>query len=266
MIDLLIAGVRCRLEPESGDFVFAPKLMEFRNDGSAPDLRLHLGVVPGWREAHADLTEMPAQRQGDHFEFLRRNGALTATGGFADCRAGLDPREQVDFDGQPWLMLALWGYHACRGGLFLHGACCEFEGRRVLLLGKPQVGKSTLSRLLVDAGGACLTDEYPFVTRETDGFVAHGTPWPGRQGAPASPSGPLAAIFFLRQAPANELQRLDRREAIRRLLANHRFFRWAPETHPPAFEQLAALATAVPVWDYGFAPTPAAVAALAAVR
>ncbi|MEI6500599.1 MAG: ATP-binding protein [Armatimonadota bacterium] len=155
MTQLAIAGVRCQLKPESGEFVFDPCLTPFMfpTDGDA-DLSLHLALAPGWRQQHADLPAPLAARKDGHFEFTRSNGFLSASDGFASCHARLDPSEACAFSGQPWLMLALWGYLAHREGLFLHGACCELKGHLILLLGPPQVGKSTLSRLIVATGGA----------------------------------------------------------------------------------------------------------------
>jgi len=200
-------------------------------------------------------------RTPDGFWFDRSPGAMCASEDFSACRswtgrpAGIPPR----FNGRPWLMFALWGYFAQRGGVFLHGATCVLDGRYVLLLGDSQVGKSTLARLAVDAGYTSLTDEYPAVTLASSGPRAHGLPWPGRNGPPAPASGDLAAIFFLRQAPDNTLERLAPPETARRLVGNIRFFGWDPATTLPTFDTLDQIARSVPAYEASFAPSPDAV-------
>jgi hypothetical protein len=260
---LCLAGFRCQLEADPGDFAFAGNLAPFiSSDEASADLVLRLSVSPGWRTEHASLPAPVVNRTDFGFEFIRRNGKLTASEDFSLCRAVLDPCDVAPFASQPWLMLALWGYVTCHSGLFLHGALCECADRLILLLGDPQVGKSTLSRLLVASGGACLTDEYPFLTHGGNGFTAHASPWPGVQGQPGALCGPLSAIFFLRHAPSNQLQQIDCRSAALRLIRNNRFFHWNPDAVPQAMELIDALASQTPVYALGFVPDVSAVQAL----
>lgn len=150
-------------------------------------------------------------------------------------------------------MLALWGYLTLRGGAYLHGAFCVMGGRYVLFLGDSGVGKSTLSGLVVAAGGSCLTDEHPFVTvNEGERHFIHGTPRPGVKGPPVPISGDLDAVFFIRHAPANEIRRLTPSQAGRRLLGNARFFHWLPATIPETVKTLDKIARYAPVYDLGF--------------
>lgn len=159
-------------------------------------------------------------------------------------------------------MLALWGYLAHRNGLLLHGACCDLDGRRILLLGPSQVGKSTLAGLIVAAGGTCLTDEYPFVSACDGALLAHASPWPGMSDGRSPLSRPLHAIFFLHQLPRNELSPLPVSAAVRRLIENNRFFTWSPRTLPVAFDLIDQLASQVPIFDFGFLPEQSAVESL----
>lgn len=266
MMQLQIAGVRCRLLPETGAFVSGPNLLPFRSSDEPPaDLTLCISDAPGWQAQHQHIVTHDVRRDEAGWTFLRRAGWLEADATFRSCHAHLDPEPPEVFTGQPWLMLALWGYLTHRNGLFLHGACCEIAGKRMLLLGAPQVGKSTLARLIVDAGGASLTDEYPFVTHQDGVFAAHATPWPGVVGDYQALSAPLDGIFFLRHARSNELERLDPAEASRRLFANNRFFTWSPSSVAVGVELIDLLARQVPVYDFGFVPTPEAVEPLVAV-
>jgi len=231
--------------------------VEFLHDGvpeetSLPSALLEPGEI------------MSVSRHEAGLLFRRREGKLLANSDFSFCRvwntAGSNPPEP--FTGLPWLALALWGYMAHRGGALPHGALCELEGRFVLLLGRPEAGKSTLSRLVVAEGGACLTDEYPLLTWHEPTVWAHGTPWYGIWGTAARLSAPLRAIFFLRHAPTNVLQRLDAREGARRLLQNVRFFRWDRGTIPDTVALVDRTARTVPIYDFGFLPEPSAVQSL----
>jgi hypothetical protein len=266
-LHLSIAGAHCLLCVNAGVSFFGDNLLPFQAAPSGwTDLRLDIHwPSPKPKQSPTPPLDHQFLSEPQGLRFLRPFGELQARQAFADCLLDLAPTTPSPFTGLPWLMLPLWGYLAHRSGLFLHGGMCELEGRFFLLLGRQQVGKSTLSRLVVRAGGACLTDENPFVTHGAGGFLAHGSPWPGVQGQPSALSAPLDAIFFLRHAPANELSPLNHRAAALRLVGNHRFFTWCPETVGPAVETIDALAAAVPVFDFGFVPTPAAVERLRSV-
>lgn len=258
-----IASTRCRIEAQAGDFVFAPNLTPFADTSawSAPDLLLSVstGEVPP-RAAGAPATEV--LMRGDSLEFVRPQGAMLASHDFSHCSVCLHPAPPEPFTGQPWLMLALWGYVTHRHGLLLHGACCELDGKFILLLGERQAGKSTLARLVVAAGGTCLTDEYPFVTCTDAGPIAHGSPWPGLTGQPSTLSAPLAAVFYVSHAPANVLTPLPPKQAAQRLITNNRFFTWSPATLPIAFELIEQVSAVTPLLDFGFVPDLAAVDAM----
>ena len=128
-----------------------------------------------------------------------------------------------------------------------------------MFLGDSQVGKTTLSRLAVEAGHTCLTDENPLIACGPDGIRAYGTPWPGIVGTPTQMSGQLSAVFFLRHESRNVLKPLSAGEAGDRLLRNARFFHWDPETVPKTLEHLDRVARGVPVHDFGFVPAAEAV-------
>ena len=216
---------------------------------------------------------------GDWTDSVRAESGLWFRRGDALCRETADlsswhawgprivPHEDGGSDGKPWLMLAVWGLVAKSGGAFLHGAIGVLGGKYFLLLGDSRAGKSTLSRLVVSAGGSSLTDENPFVTPdgEGEGLVVHGSPWPGLRGADVPLHGRLSAVFFLRHEKENVLRRMSPPEAGRRLLGNARFFAYEPAFTPLTVSLLDRMATSVPVFDFGFVPTEEAVSCLASV-
>lgn len=271
-VGLRIADVDVRVTCDWPAFELAPVLRRTRahltGDG-ALELALEAGEAPGVQLVDAlESAHVRGTRTPEGFWFHRLSGTMFASPDFSRCRVWRPrgyARRPPPFTGRPWLMFALWGHLAQRGGAFLHGAVCALHGRHVLLLADSQVGKSTLSRLVVEAGHTALTDEYPVVARVGERVRAHALPWPGRKGAPAPYSGDLAAIFFLRQAPVNELRQLDSADAGRRLVGNIRFFGWDPGTTLPTLETLDVVARVVPSYELGFTPTVDAVKTLESV-
>ena len=244
--------------------VFTPFLVEALEASSVADL----------------FWEAPSTSCGDPFgdvpaprglDFLRSDTGLWFRRGSALCRAtpdllswhawARDPgtAQGEMLDGRPWLMLAVWGLVAQNGGAFLHGGICVIGGKYFLLLGESGAGKSTLSRLVVDSGASCLTDENPFVTEDAGRLLVHGSPWPGLRGADVPLHGRLSGVFFLRHANSNVARQMSEAEAGLRLLDNARFFTFEPDFTPLTVAMLDRIATTVPVFDFGFVPTLPAV-------
>lgn len=166
------------------------------------------------------------------------------------------------YNGNPLLMLIVWGRFSLMGGCYMHGAIVTMQEEYILLLGDSGAGKTTLSNLAVEQGFTCLTDEAPWLVMERGEIIVHSSPWPGVKGPLQALSGVLSAIFFLRHAPSNKLIALDPGDAGRRLLGNSRMFNWLPETIPGAVDLLDKTLKAVPVYELGFVPEASAVEAI----
>jgi radical SAM protein with 4Fe4S-binding SPASM domain len=104
------------------------------------------------------------------------------------------------------------------GGLFIHAAGVDWNGRGLLFAGPSEAGKSTIVKMLGDRVRV-LCDDRMIVRRNGAGFEAHGT-WSHGEIPDVSPGpAPLAAVFVLRQAPENRLARIeDSARALRELL------------------------------------------------
>ncbi len=99
-----------------------------------------------------------------------------------------------------------------RGGLPLHGALVERDGRGVLLVGKSGVGKSTACRRLPPQWNALGDDLALAVRRPGGGFAVHPLPTWSAVGPDAEKRAwdikrgvHLSAVFFLTQAPEDEI-------------------------------------------------------------
>ena len=103
------------------------------------------------------------------------------------------------------------------GGMMLHSAAVEYEGRAYLFSGPSTVGKSTHTRLwpqLLGEGVHFFNDDKPAL-RCIDGvWYAYGTPWCGKDGINKNIRVPVAGICFLKQAYENKIRRLTEKEAV----------------------------------------------------
>jgi hypothetical protein len=116
---------------------------------------------------------------------------------------------------------------ADRNGCYLHSAGAILNGAGMLFVGHSEAGKSTTTKMLMDAGAGSsslsveiLCDDRNIVRRWDDGWRVYGT-WSHGDIPNVSPaSAPLRAICFIEKADENTLTPLtDRKEITRRLLA-----------------------------------------------
>jgi MoaA/NifB/PqqE/SkfB family radical SAM enzyme len=121
---------------------------------------------------------------------------------------GLDSLALLPSD-QLVLARALPGF----GGLFVHAAGVVMDGHGLVFTGPSEAGKSTIVKL-IGGRGQVLCDDRVIVRQGPDGFRVHGT-WNHGEIRSVSPgSAPLRAVFFLRQARANRIDRVDDPRAV----------------------------------------------------
>ncbi|MCQ2142574.1 MAG: phosphoenolpyruvate carboxykinase [Bacteroidales bacterium] len=95
-------------------------------------------------------------------------------------------------------------------GILMHSSVVVLDGKGYMFLGKSGTGKSTHSRLWINAFGAeLLNDDNPAVRQMADGtFKVFGTPWSGKTPCYRNASAPLEALVRLEQGKANFFERL----------------------------------------------------------
>ena len=101
-------------------------------------------------------------------------------------------------------------------GLSLHASCVVRDGEGYLFMGRSGTGKSTHSRLWIEAfpGTELLNDDNPAVRILPDGPRVFGTPWSGKTDCWRNLSAPLCGIVRLRQAPFDSFEPLDEIQAF----------------------------------------------------
>ena len=101
------------------------------------------------------------------------------------------------------------------GGAFVHAAAVSLKGQGLLFAGQSEAGKSTIVKLIGERGEV-LCDDRVVVRKNGGGFRVHGTWNHGEVGRVSPGSAPLRAVFFLRQAGTNRLERVGDPKAILR--------------------------------------------------
>jgi hypothetical protein len=169
--------------------------------------------------------------------------------------------------GQVLTMYAL----APRGGLLVHAVGVVIEGQALVCCGVSGAGKSTFARLAQDAAaGEVLSDERMILrqskaqaagrTSPGSEFVAFGTPWPSSADVAVNGSAPLAALLFLQKSERNRITRLERAEALHRLIPVASVPWFDPDVMPAALGVCETLVGAVPAFSLEFRKEPAAAA------
>jgi hypothetical protein len=176
-------------------------------------------------------------------------------------RRGRLPRHALDF---PLDELLFQHRLAREGAVEVHACGLIVAGRAVLFCGRSGAGKSTTARLWRRhrRGTQILSDDRIVIRRRGGRLWAYGTPWHG-DGGFASPLGrPLRAVFFLRHAPRERIQRIGQTEAAARLFSRGFPPPWDGAALGRVLESCAAVAAGVPCFELRFRPERAAVAAV----
>jgi MoaA/NifB/PqqE/SkfB family radical SAM enzyme len=204
--DAIAALDRERMRAQAGDKVVTHMLSERRNH----DQHAQAGDSNVWKVAsfNHDHTRAQIYNNLDEYYLKGNNNSLA-----------LFPSDQI-------LVARLL---ADRNGCYLHSAGAILNGAGILFVGHSSAGKSTTTKMLMDAAGnldfqslqvEILCDDRNIVRRWDDGWRVYGT-WSHGDIPDVSPtSAPLRAICFIEQAEENTLTPLtDRKEIMRRLLA-----------------------------------------------
>lgn len=147
------------------------------------------------------------------------------------------------------------------GALMVHASAVGTADRAYIFMGKSGTGKSTHTRLWLNAFADCelLNDDCPLIVPNADGsYSVCGTPWSGKTPCWRNAALPLAGIARLRQAPANSFRRLDGVEAFVAFIPGMSVMTADNALYSHASGTALALTAAVPVAQLDCLPDAAA--------
>ena len=107
-------------------------------------------------------------------------------------------------------------YHA----FLIHGGVMEYEGHGIIFSAKRGVGKTTHMNLWREAFGErakIVNGDKPVIKREGNTFVAHGTPWRGKENFGDNSSVKIDKLCFIKRADTPSVEKISPKQAWTRL-------------------------------------------------
>ncbi len=103
--------------------------------------------------------------------------------------------------------------------MLMHCSVLDYNGTGYAFLGKSGTGKSTHTRLWLSSltPTRVINGDKPILEYKEGEFIAHGTPWMGKEGWGTNASVPLKGLCFLEQAKVNSIEKLTPKAAASRL-------------------------------------------------
>ncbi|MDD3321861.1 MAG: phosphoenolpyruvate carboxykinase (ATP) [Paludibacter sp.] len=96
-------------------------------------------------------------------------------------------------------------------------ASCAFDGKKArLFTGFSGVGKSTISKIMSDAGHQIINDDRVIIRKKEEGYFVYNTPMYYRD---YSKVAPLSAIYVISHSPENKIKKLNGAAAISKVMA-----------------------------------------------
>ena len=136
-----------------------------------------------------------------------------------------------------------------RGVILFHGSTVWVDGQAYLFTARSGTGKSTHTRLWREVFGeraGMVNDDKPFLARQGNTVLAHGSPWSGKHGLDTNISLPLQGICLLERGAENTIRRATMEELIP-MISGYR------STDPQRIQQYQNLArqilATVPLWQ-----------------
>jgi hypothetical protein len=158
-------------------------------------------------------------------------------------------REYEHYDLQ-WMMYPFEGRILYKGGVVLHGAAVEYNGKGFIFTGISGAGKTTQAHLwqkyrnaLIingDCPAICIHEEIPWV---------YGTPWCGTSGESIKRKTHLSAVVIVKIGNANTIRELNGNSAFLAMLANVLHSCFDKKTLDLSIQNLKAIVDQVRVFE-----------------
>lgn len=140
---------------------------------------------------------------------------------------------------------------ASRDTLLTHASAVVYEGRAWLFLGRSGTGKSTHSRMWLNAldNVVLMNDDHPVIRLDADGrAIAYGSPWSGKTPCYKNMSAPVGGVIRISRADHNRARRLSPVEAYASLMTSCSGMTWERELADGRDRTLQGIVSKVPCW------------------
>ena len=158
------------------------------------------------------------------------NCRLHISGDFSTAQATLSGNDTARLYGlNSALMLCYLLATASLNTLLMHASAVVSDGKAYLFLGRSGTGKSTHSRLWLQAipGTTLLNDDHPIIRIDPQGnAIAYGSPWSGKTACYHNQRAPIGSIVRIKRATVNGIKRLAPVEAYASLLTSSGGMAW----------------------------------------
>lgn len=231
------------------------------HEPSAPFV-IELVDVPPWTSNDEALFPQwePAVQRWSNGRLLSSHRSFTAEINPVGGRARLFRRETRAYPLETIIRTAMMARLPLEGGLPLHAAGIVVEGRGVAFFGPSGAGKTTLA---ATSPHPVLSDELVAVAAGNPFSLVRSGFWGEGRGAARDPA-PLVALVALDKGPHTALERLGRRDAVRRVVGSITV-PLVPVLWSRALGVLVALVEALPVYRLEWTPADPPWAAIAEV-
>ncbi len=140
---------------------------------------------------------------------------------------------------------------ACHQTVLAHSSCVIYQGKAYLFLGKSGTGKSTHSRMWLNAldNVILMNDDHPVIRINPEGkAIAYGSPWSGKTRCYKNMEAPVGGIIRIVRAPHNKARRLSPIESYASLMASFSGMTWEKELADGRDKTIQGIIGSVPCW------------------
>ncbi len=150
------------------------------------------------------------------------------------------------------MILSYITYTLPHNTLLLHASATLKDGRAHLFIGKSGTGKSTHSRMWLEAfpDTELLNDDHPVVRRHESGeVIAYGSPWSGKTPCYRNLSAPLRDIVRIKHAKYNKLTHLSPLRGYASVMTSCTGAQWCQELSAAKVKSLESIITSVGCYE-----------------
>ena len=194
---------------------------------------------------------------GHYFEFTQPgaevvNGRLWISADYTQAKLFLEGSELAQWltfnTGVNFCFLLATAKHDT---VLAHSSCVVYKDKAYLFLGKSGTGKSTHSRMWLNAleNVVLMNDDHPVIRINEDGqAIAYGSPWSGKTPCYKNMQAPIGGIIRISRAPYNKARRLSMIESYASLMTSFSGMTWEKELADGRDKTIQGIIKSVPCW------------------